>query len=185
MQRCVPSLLQTQTHYKFLVHILFCKYFTYLQITGYKNGFRCDSFFMQETLKLNSTHWPRKYSRIFTNIFFVQLSCFLGTFVTLQKATISFVMSICPHRTTQLPLDRLTWNVIFSCFLKICPENSIHYNLTRIMGVLHKDQHTSLIFWWIILEWVAFQTNVVEKINTHTSSSITFVWKLCHLWENV
>ena len=30
----------------------------------------------------------------------------LGAFVTLCKATISFIMSVCPHRTTVLPEDR-------------------------------------------------------------------------------
>ena len=32
---------------------------------------------------------------------------FLGTFAELQKATISFVMSVCPHGTTELLLDGL------------------------------------------------------------------------------
>jgi len=36
------------------------------------------------------------------------------------------------------------------------------------MGTLHEDQHTSLISWWILLEWEMFQTNNVKKINTHT-----------------
>jgi len=34
------------------------------------------------------------------------LSLFLGVFVTLWNATISFIMSVCAHRTTLLPQDR-------------------------------------------------------------------------------
>jgi len=30
---------------------------------------------------------------------------FLGAFAELRKATVSFVMSVCPHGTTRLPLD--------------------------------------------------------------------------------
>jgi hypothetical protein len=30
-----------------------------------------------------------------------------------------------------------------------------------------------------------FQTKVVEKIRTYVLYSITFFWKLCHLWDNM
>jgi hypothetical protein len=30
---------------------------------------------------------------------------FLGAFAELQKVTVSFIMSVCPHETIQLPLD--------------------------------------------------------------------------------
>ena len=45
-------------------------------------------------------------------------------------------MSVCPYGTTRLPLDGLSWNLIFNCFKKICLENSSfiktgHY-VTRI-----------------------------------------------------
>jgi hypothetical protein len=32
------------------------------------------------------------------------LTIFLGAIVKLRKATVSFVMSVCPHGTTRLPL---------------------------------------------------------------------------------
>ena len=32
------------------------------------------------------------------------------------------------------------------------------------------------------IEWEIFQTNVVEKSNTHILGSITFIRKSCHLW---
>jgi hypothetical protein len=51
----------------------------------------------------------------------------LGTFAKLRKPTINFVMSVwlcvlsvCPHGTTQLQLDRFWWNLIFELFRKFC-----------------------------------------------------------------
>ena len=38
---------------------------------------------------------------------------FLGFFAKLWKTSISFVMSVRPHGTTRLPLDRCSWNMIF------------------------------------------------------------------------
>jgi len=35
------------------------------------------------------------------------------------------------------------------------------------------------------LEWEMFQTEVVEKIKTHILLSVTFLRKLCRLWDNV
>jgi len=50
---------------------------------------------------------------------------FLGAFAKLRKATISFVMTVRPHRTTRLPLDgSLLLNLIFEYFSKIFRENS-------------------------------------------------------------
>jgi len=36
----------------------------------------------------------------------VRKVAFLGTFTKLRKVTIGFVVSVCPHRITWLPLDR-------------------------------------------------------------------------------
>ena len=51
----------------------------------------------------------------------------LGAFTKLWKATVSFIMSVsaCQYATTQLPLDRFSWNVTFQYFSKIQKENSI------------------------------------------------------------
>jgi hypothetical protein len=52
-------------------------------------------------------------------IYFLGL-LFWCAFMKLQQATISFVMSVCPsacpHGTTQLPLDRFSWTLIFQYF---------------------------------------------------------------------
>jgi hypothetical protein len=49
----------------------------------------------------------------------------------LRKATISFVMSVCPHGTTRLPLDGFWWTLIFETFSKICQENSSFIKIWR------------------------------------------------------
>jgi len=51
-------------------------------------------------------------------------TAFLGTFQKLRKTTINFIMSVCPHGTSQLPMDGFSCNLIFVEFSKICHENS-------------------------------------------------------------
>jgi hypothetical protein len=53
---------------------------------------------------------------------------------------------VCPHGTTQLPLDGFSWNLIFEDFSKICRENSsFMLNRTRLQCILREDQFTSSI----------------------------------------
>jgi len=50
---------------------------------------------------------------------------FLGLFAKFQKVTVSSVgLSLHPHGTTWLLLDRLSWNLLFERVLKLCQENS-------------------------------------------------------------
>jgi hypothetical protein len=42
----------------------------------------------------------------------------------IAKATVSFVVSVRPHRTTRFPLNGFSWNFIFGYFSKICYGNS-------------------------------------------------------------
>jgi len=49
---------------------------------------------------------------------------FLGAFAKLRKGTASFVLSVCPHGTTRLPLDGFSWNLLLVIFRKIFRENS-------------------------------------------------------------
>jgi len=37
----------------------------------------------------------------------------LSAFAKLRKAIIRFVMFVCPHGTTQLPLHVFSWNLVF------------------------------------------------------------------------
>jgi hypothetical protein len=62
-----------------------------------------------------------------------QLALFIGTAhsqyrllhlgAKLRKMTISFVMPVCPHGTTRLPLDGFPWDLIFEYFPKIFRKN--------------------------------------------------------------
>ena len=44
--------------------------------------------------------------------------CLLGAKAKLRKATISFVMSVCPHGTTRLPLHEFWLNMIFELLFR-------------------------------------------------------------------
>jgi hypothetical protein len=58
----------------------------------------------------------------------------------LRKAIISFVMSVCPHGATRLPLDLCSWNLTLEDFLKILRKKfSFRYNLSRKTCTLHED----------------------------------------------
>jgi hypothetical protein len=58
----------------------------------------------------------------------------LGAFAKLRKATVSFVMSVCPSAWhISVPTGGFSWNLVFQYFLKIFEENlSLIKNLTRI-----------------------------------------------------
>jgi hypothetical protein len=49
----------------------------------------------------------------------------LDAFTEFRKAAFSFDMSVCPHGTTRLPLDRFSSNLILEDFSKICREIQI------------------------------------------------------------
>ena len=86
-------------------------------------------------------------------------------------------MSVSPYSIPQLPLHRLSWNLIFEYFLKICQEDSVPLKLDNNNGYftwwpMHIFDHTSLTHFFF--EWQMFQTKVVENIKTHILCSITF-----------
>jgi len=104
---------------------------------------------------------------------------FLGAFAKLRNAIISFVMSVCPHGTTRLPLDGFSWNLVFEYFSKFRRENSSVYEiLTRITGTLHADRYT---FFLISSRSVLRMRNVsrkfVQKIKTYILCSMTLVFR--------
>ena len=89
-----------------------------LYITGHAGSIsNASNVFLTEVIY--SEFWPR------------HSGCFnwmLGAFAKLRRATVSFVMSVrlsvCPHGTTRLPLDGLSWKSRFMNFSKFCRENS-------------------------------------------------------------
>jgi hypothetical protein len=83
----------------------------------------------------------------------------VGVFSKLRTATISFVISVCPHGTTWLPLDEISWNWYFMIFRK---------SVDKIQVWLQFDKdHTYFIrSSEFFLKWEMFQTKAVEKIKT-------------------
>ena len=75
------------------------------------------------------------------------LISFLGAFAKLRKQTISFVMSVCPHGTTGLPLDGFSWNFYIWVFFRKCKKKkSVLIKIgKKTTGTLHEDQYTFLI----------------------------------------
>ena len=53
------------------------------------------------------------------------------------------------------------------------------------MGTLHEDQYTISIISRLVLRMKIFQTEVVEKLETHILYSIFFFRKSCLLWDDV
>jgi len=57
-------------------------------------------------------------------IFVILYSYLLFRCICKIAKSVYWLHHVCPHRTTQLPLDRFSWNYIFKYFLKLYQENS-------------------------------------------------------------
>ena len=119
---------------------------------------------------------------------------FLGTFAKLWKATISFVMSVCPSVRPQerLQLDGFLLNWIFEDFSKICRVKfKFHWNRKRIItGTIHEDRYTFLIISHSVpLKMKNVSERDLEKMKkTHFLCAVTFsenrtVYEI--LWKNI
>jgi len=112
---------------------------------------------------VNQEHWQNCEKRLWA------LSCLADC--------LSVCLSV--HQSTlnnSAPTGRLSMNFDICILLKnMSRKCKFHYTLTRIMCNLHK---TNLHFWsyfaQFFLDWDIFHTEVVEKIKTHYSCSITF-----------
>ena len=108
----------------------------------------------------------------------------LGAFANLQKATFSFVMSVClscpsvrPHGTTRPLRDGFSWNLIFEHFSKhLTIKLKFRYNLTTITVTVQADLCLPLIYLAdFFLELEMCQAKFVGKLQTHISYSIIFL----------
>jgi hypothetical protein len=112
-----------------------------------------------------------------------------STFTEWQIVTISIVMfvwlsvglSVCPsegrYGTTRYLLQGYPWKFIFEYFSKICRDNSIFTNLTRIMYFTWRPTYIYIIPHWNLLRRKTISEKVVENIrkhNWHILCSITF-----------
>ena len=96
---------------------------------------------------------------------------FVDAFAKLRKATIIFVVSVCPsvrlylrpHCTPRPPLHGFSLNLIFDI----------------LVGILHKDVCTFMITSGLILLKIEmFQRKFVENIKPHILCTVTFFPKI-------
>jgi len=101
---------------------------------------------------------------------------FLCMFAKLQKVTVSFIMSVHPHVTTWLPLDRVLWNFMLEAFYYNLFRKSIFgQNWTWISGTLRKDIGTVFYALLTVHPSIIF----VNKPTWCTNFSCIFISVLC------
>ena len=117
------------------------------------------------------------------------LTSFLGTFAKLQRATISFFMSVGPPAWIISAPNEQSFMIyyILVSFKNMLRKFTFDSNLTRIMGALHEDICTFVtISRWILLRIRNIShKSCRENQNTHFMHSNFFFWKSCHVWDNV
>jgi hypothetical protein len=102
----------------------------------------------------------------------------------LQKVTISFIMSVCPHGTIQLSLDRFSRNLTFEYFSQICRENSIFIEIWQKLQVLYMKTYVRTISHRILIRMRnVSDKSCTENQNTHFMFN-NFSQKSYHLWDN-
>jgi hypothetical protein len=106
--------------------------------------------------------WTIRFFIYNSNLWFMSfrfLPVFLGAFVTLRKATVNFVMSVClpPVHMKHLGSHGKDFHEIrnLSIFVKnMSRKLKFHWSLTRITGNLYKDPRTFMI----ISRWILLRT---------------------------
>ena len=85
------------------------------------------------------------------------------------------------------PIGRISMKFDIWVFWKICWENWSFITIGQKYRVLYMKRN--IRFWphltHLFLEWILFQTKVVDKLETHILCSITFFRKSWRLWDNV
>jgi hypothetical protein len=106
---------------------------------------------------------PRIEKKIFFGFFYAFLQ-------NCEKATISFVMSVCPHgkKLASTELVFMKFN-IWGFFENLSRKFMFLYNLTRITGTLHEDLCTFMIIsrWILLRKRNVSDKSCIENQNTH------------------
>jgi hypothetical protein len=117
---------------------------------------------------------------------------FLDSLTELRKATISFVMSVCPSGwNNSAPAGRIFMKYgIWVLLSKICRENSSLIKIWQQYRVLYMKTNTHFLSYlaYFFLKWEVFEAKFAEKIKTHILCSTTFsenrpVYEI--MWKNV
>ena len=100
--------------------------------------------------------------------------CVVGPFAKLRKATISFVMSVCPSVrpsawNNSAPTGRIVMKVdIWVFFENLLRKFKFHYNREKITGSSHEDKYTFfVIFHSVLLRMNVSHKSCRETRNTH------------------
>jgi hypothetical protein len=95
-----------------------------------------------------------------------------------QKAIISFIMSVCQRWTTRLSLAEFSYHLISEYFfrksveiIQVSLKSEKHNCYFHMKMCVHVWQYLALFF----SEWEIFQTEIVEKSNTHFIFSTFFL----------
>jgi len=96
-------------------------------------------------------------------------SSLLGAFKKLRETTVSFVISVRPHETNQLPLDGFSWNLIFGYCFENIENTQVSLNFDKNIGHFTRTQiHIMIISCSVILRMRNVLDEFVEKIQkTH------------------
>jgi hypothetical protein len=126
--------------------------------------------------------WDSPYSHL---IHFMTFLIIFRPFAKLRKASISFVLSVCPSVCSHWTDFHEIWH--FSIFSKNCRENSSFIIIWQEQRVFYMKP--DLHFWYFqaqfFTEWKMCQTEVVENNKTHIWCSVSFLLNSCRLWGNV
>ena len=93
----------------------------------------------------------------------------------MRKAAITLVMSVRPYGATHLPLDGFLWNLIWIFHEILSRKFNLHWNLTRIDGILREDLWTYIIISRSVLLRLRNASDIISrKIKTYILCSTTF-----------
>ena len=105
-----------------------------------------------------------------------------------KRLLVSSCMSVSPRETTQLPLYRFSWNLLFEYFSKICREKSSLIKIWQQQQVLRGK--TNLYFWSFLAHFLSAWDKIVDNIKTHILCSVTFFFPenravYAIMWKNI
>ena len=101
----------------------------------------CKYTFAQRRNRL-TTHFSERIPVVKRRIY-VQL---LGVFLQSRKASVIFVLSVCPHVLVRLLLDGFPWNLIFKDFMKVCRGTAdLFKSRTKVSVTVREDLSTYLM----------------------------------------
>ena len=130
-------------------------------------NFLCGWMVMFWLGKSDAWNWIFLWGKTLDNVYWrgrskkcIILVQFLGAFAKLRTATISFIISGRPHRTTRFPLDRFSWNLIFEDFSRFVEKIRLSLKSDKNNGYFYEDLCTFMISVSILLR----KRNVLEEI---------------------